>query len=164
MFLEVEVEEAIMGDQAAPATTTEDQLALEAAEQLIQLSGGGDGESESRSADSVKCCREKDKEAAVESRPRRRRAERAPAAAAEDGGADGCDGGVLDDGEARKRPRFRWLADIYRETKKVKAAAAAEEGERKEKKRAADEVIPVLTGNRQGGQSCRLETVRHTRA
>ncbi|TVU19553.1 hypothetical protein EJB05_35706, partial [Eragrostis curvula] len=208
-----------------------DQLELEAAEQLIQLSGG-DGGSETRSADSVnKCCsgadraggkekdkevavesrrrssggwfpagkkgggdggggvtagepdrkradsvskcpkvdqvgrKEKDKEVAVESRrkrsgacfpagmkdgdggeaagepdgksavsvircsravstedklsgwvvveSRRRSAERFPA------GKYGCAAGVVDVGEERRRPRFRWLADLYRETRQL---------------------------------------------
>ncbi|TVU19584.1 hypothetical protein EJB05_35740, partial [Eragrostis curvula] len=207
-----------------------DQLELEAAEQLIQLSGG-DGGSETRSADSVnKCCgadraagkekkdkemdvesrlrwsggkfpsgkkgggdgggvtagepdrkradsvskcpkadqagrKEKDKEVAVESRrkrsgacfpagmkdgdggeaagepdgksavsvircsravstedklngwmvveSRRRSAERFPA------GKYGGAAGVVDGGEERRRPRFRWLADLYRETRQV---------------------------------------------
>ncbi|KAL6609915.1 hypothetical protein ACP70R_039884 [Stipagrostis hirtigluma subsp. patula] len=150
MFLEALQGEA-MGEagQVAPAVA-EEQLELEAAEQLIQLSGGGDGdgESETRSADSVKCCRrEKDKEVAVESR-RRRRAERVPA------GKDGAEDadGVLDDGEARKRPRFRWLADIYRETKKKRAAG--DEGDRKveAKKKAADELGDPRGGRGHGEQ------------
>lgn len=85
----VEAESTAGSCTVAPAGT--DQLDLEAAEQLIQLSGG-DGEgaaaaaavSESRSADSVKCHR-KEKEAAVESR--RRSAGRTPPPAA--GGKDG---------------------------------------------------------------------------
>ncbi|AQK86327.1 hypothetical protein ZEAMMB73_Zm00001d038316 [Zea mays] len=85
----VEAESTAGSCTVAPADT--DQLDLEAAEQLIQLSGGdGDGAaaaaavSESRSADSVKCQR-KEKEAAVESR--RRSAGRIPPPAA--GGKDG---------------------------------------------------------------------------
>jgi hypothetical protein len=85
----VEAESTAGSCTVAPAGT--DQLDLEAAEQLIQLSGGdGDGAaaaaavSESRSADSVKCQR-KEKEAAVESR--RRSAGRIPPPAA--GGKDG---------------------------------------------------------------------------
>lgn len=85
----VEAESTAGSCTVAPAGT--DQLDLEAAEQLIQLSGGdGDGAaaaaavSESRSADSVKCHR-KEKEAAVESR--RRSAGRTPPPAA--GGKDG---------------------------------------------------------------------------
>ncbi|CAD6333706.1 unnamed protein product [Miscanthus lutarioriparius] len=168
----------------APAGT--DQLDLEAAEQLIQLSGGdsaaagdNDAGSESRSADSVKCGRkekekEKEKEAAVESR-RRRSAGRIPAAGKDDGSASGdseikgvdsfaacsataadvvekekvvvvescrrrtaaaerCpagkkdrDGGIVR-GEARKRPRFRLLADIYRDTEPRRLTAGGGEG------------------------------------
>jgi hypothetical protein len=153
-----------------------DQFDLEAAEQLIQLSGADDGmSSEGRSADSVKFCgpdqasmkeEEKD-EMAVESR-RRRSDGRSPSGKDGDGGesasngmpdrknAEGVDrssrvpagteekgdkeeepvvdsrrrgaasarllsvkdgAGVVDDGEERKRPRFRWLSDIYRETR-----------------------------------------------
>jgi hypothetical protein len=151
-----------------------DQLDLEAAEQLIQLSGADDGTSEGRSADSVKFCgpdqagmKEEDKdEVAVESR-RTRSDRRSPSGKDGDGGEKARNGkpdrksaegvnrssrlpgteekgdkeeepavdsrrrgaasarflavkdgaGVVDDGEERKRPRFRWLSDIYRETR-----------------------------------------------
>lgn len=92
----VEAESTAGSCTVAPAGT--DQLDLEAAEQLIQLSGG-DGEgaaaaaavSESRSADSVKCHR-KEKEAAVESR--RRSAGRTPPAAGGKDGNRGSESGV----------------------------------------------------------------------
>jgi hypothetical protein len=92
----VEAESTAGSCTVAPAGT--DQLDLEAAEQLIQLSGGdGDGAaaaaavSESRSADSVKCHR-KEKEAAVESR--RRSAGRTTAAAGGKDGNRGSESGV----------------------------------------------------------------------
>lgn len=92
----VEAESTAGSCTVAPAGT--DQLDLEAAEQLIQLSGGdGDGAaaaaavSESRSADSVKCQR-KEKEAAVESR--RRSAGRTPPAAGGKDGNRGSESGV----------------------------------------------------------------------
>lgn len=92
----VEAESTAGSCTVAPAGT--DQLDLEAAEQLIQLSGGdGDGAaaaaavSESRSADSVKCHR-KEKEAAVESR--RRSAGRTPPAAGGKDGNRGSESGV----------------------------------------------------------------------
>jgi hypothetical protein len=150
-----------------------DQLDLEAAEQLIQLSGADDGTSEGRSADSVKFCgpdqagmkEEHNDEVAVESR-RTRSDRRSPSGKDGDGGEKARNGkpdrksaegvnrssrlpgtekgdkeeepavdsrrrgpasarflavkdgaGVVDDGEERKRPRFRWLSDIYRETR-----------------------------------------------
>ena len=184
-------EEPVMGGSTSVAPAGTDRLDLEAAEQLIQLSGGADdddGGSESRSADSVNKCRgNKDKEAAVESRRRRR--------AGKDGGGGGgepdskgasesfaCstaagvegkddraavvesprgsagphpagkdrDGGVVH-GEARRRPRFRPLAAIYRETepRRLPLAGAGGEGHadrdppegegNNTKKRAADE-------------------------
>ncbi|TKW27070.1 hypothetical protein SEVIR_3G233500v4 [Setaria viridis] len=196
---------AVGSSSVAPAGT--DQLDLEAAEQLIQLSGGDggddDGGSESRSADSVKCCRgKKDKEAAVESHRRSADAGRSSVASPgkDDGDGDGgepdgkgaesfacstaagveekdkkgavvesprrsadrpCpegkdrDGGIVH-GEERKRPKFRSLAAIYRETETTRRMAPpaggggeghadrdSSEGERrrKKKKRAA-EVIP----------------------
>ena len=169
----------------APGGT--DQLDLEAAEQLIQLSGGdgaaaADAGSESRSADSVKC-RRKDKEkedAAVESRHMRSPGRIIPAAAGKDdngaGGESGikgvdssfaaCSATAADDvvekgkvvvvescrsrrtaaaerfpagkkdhrdggigrGEARKRPRFRLVADIYRDTEPRRLTAGGGEG------------------------------------
>jgi len=192
-------EEPVMGGSTSVAPAGTDRLDLEAAEQLIQLSGGADdddGGSESRSADSVKCRGNKDKEAAVESR-RRRGAARPVAAAGKDGRGGGgggepggkgapesfaCstaagvegkddraavvesprrsagphpsgkdrDGGVVH-GEARRRPRFRSLAAIYRETepRRLPLAGAGGEGHadrdppagegNKTKKRAADE-------------------------
>ncbi|RLN31008.1 uncharacterized protein C2845_PM05G36790 [Panicum miliaceum] len=193
-------EEPVMGGSSLVAPAGTDRLDLEAAEQLIQLSGSpdDDGGSESRSADSVKCHRgSKDKEAAVESRRRgaarpvaaagkdkkpdskgaaesfacstaagveekdnravvvvespRRSGGRHPAAAGKD-----LDGGIVH-GEARRRPKFRSLAAIYRETEPIArrvplAGGGGEghadrdppEGERKKtKKRAGDEVIPV---------------------
>lgn len=201
---------------AAPAGT--DQLDLEAAEQLIQLSGGDDGAgSESRSGDSVKC-RGKEKEAAAVESRRRSAGRSAVAAGAVPGGedrmrsaaasggkkddgdggetgskgaesftcstvaggveekdkqaalvvesrrgsaADGCparkdhDGGIVH-GEARRRPKFRSLAAIYRDTDTRRPTLAAggggeghadrdpSEGERKKKKRrVAGDVIPA---------------------
>ena len=191
-----------MGGSTSVAPAGTDRLDLEAAEQLIQLSGGADdddGGSESRSADSVNKCRgNKDKEAAVESR-RRRGAARPVAAAGKDGrggggepdgkgapesfacstaaGVEGKDdraavvesprrsagphpaGKDRDDGvvhgEARRRPRSRSLAAIYRETEprrlplagaggEARADRDPQEGERKKtKKRAADEVMMI---------------------
>jgi hypothetical protein len=109
-----------MGDQAeAPAASS---MTMEAAEQLIQLSGGRDdgvsGESESKSADSVKAGEKQkgdDKEgvtAVVES----------SSSAGKKGDAE--KGGSEDDeavmgGVKRRRPRFRSLADIYRTTKRI---------------------------------------------
>ncbi|PAN19335.1 hypothetical protein PAHAL_3G266100 [Panicum hallii] len=190
-------EEPVMAGSSSVEPAGTDRLDLEAAEQLIQLSGGADddGGSESRSADSVKCRGNKDKEAAVESR--RRGAVRPVAAAGKDGGGGepdskgaaesfACstaagveekdnravvvesprrsagphpagkdrDGGIVH-GEARRRPKFRSLAAIYRETEPRRlplAGGGAEghadrdppEGERKKtRKRAADAVIPV---------------------
>ncbi|KAK3135466.1 hypothetical protein QOZ80_5BG0419270 [Eleusine coracana subsp. coracana] len=168
-----------------------DQLDLEAAEQLIQLSGG-DGGSESRSSDSVKCrdaadragVRDKEKEEAVESR---RRSPAGRIAAGKDGeiaagepdrkiadSVSKCssreaagteeesavesrrrNAGVVAGGEERRRPRFRWLADIYRETRQITArdpgAAGGNSGppeaERRKRKRPADEevVVPVVS-------------------
>lgn len=197
MFPEAVVQPMAGSCSVAPAGT--DQLDLEAAEQLIQLSGGdgaaagdNDAGSESRSADSVKCGR-KEKEAAVESR-RRRSVGRIPAAGKDDGSAGGeseikgvdsfaacsataadvvekekvvvvescrrrtaaaerCpagkqdrDGGIVR-GEARKRPRFRLLADIYRDTEPSRLTAAGggeghadrdpPEGDRKKEKKRA---------------------------
>ncbi|CAL4900971.1 unnamed protein product [Urochloa decumbens] len=189
------VEETVMAGSSAPAGT--DQLDLEAAEQLIQLSGGADDDvgSESRSADSVKCAgkKEKDKEAAaVESRMRS--AARSPVAAEagkdgdggepdssskgaaesfacstaagveEDkdkaaavvesprrsaaGGKKDRDGGIVD-AEERKRPKFRSLADIYRETDKKRATDKKilnrdpSEDESKKKKKRRTKMIPV---------------------
>ncbi|CAL5095163.1 unnamed protein product [Urochloa decumbens] len=188
---------------AAPAGT--DQLDLEAAEQLIQLSGGADDDvgSESRSADSVKCAgkKEKDKEAAAVESRRRSAAPGSSVAAApgKDGDGEGgepgssskgaaesfaCstaagveeekdkaaavvesprrsaaggkkdrDGGIVD-AEERKRPKFRSLADIYRETDKKRvtprrggggeghADRDPSEDERKKKRRT--KMIPVV--------------------
>ncbi|KAJ1263082.1 hypothetical protein BS78_09G157700 [Paspalum vaginatum] len=164
----------------APAGT--DRLDLEAAEQLIQLSGGDDAGSETRSADSVKCRGNKDENkeeaAAVESRRRSAAAgtaavhlapgkdaepaddaagkEKAVVAESRPRGSGGggrvrqdCDDGGVVHGEARRRPRFRSLADIYRETRRVTAGGGEghagrvrgppPQRERKEKKRAADE-------------------------
>ncbi|KAF8719648.1 hypothetical protein HU200_024391 [Digitaria exilis] len=97
----VEEGEPVAGS-SAPAGT--DQLDLEAAEQLIQLSGGGeDGGSESRSGDSVKSCRGQEKEvAAVESR--RRSAGRRSTAAA---------GGEEDDGHGGEPGSSKGAAESF---------------------------------------------------
>jgi hypothetical protein len=205
------VEEPVAAGSSSVGPAGTDQLDLEAAEQLIQLSGGADddGGSESRSADSVKCSRrgnkKQDKEAAVESRRRSRAdAGRSVASAA---GKDDCDGGKPDGkgadvemslacsmavaveekdkkkaaavvesprrsadrprpagkdrdggivhGEERKRPKFRSLAAIYRETdettRRVTPPAGdgegsedrdPSEGERRKKVKRAAVVIP----------------------
>ena len=184
-------EEPVMAGllSVAPAGTETDWLDLEAAEQLIQLSGGAedDGGSESRSADSVKCRRDKDREAAVESRRRRRAGKDSGGGGGEPdskgasesfacstaAGVEGKDskaavvesprrsagphpaGKDRDDGvvhgEARRRPRSRSLAAIYRETepRRLPLAGAGGEGHadrdppegegNNTKKRAADE-------------------------
>lgn len=185
-------EEVAVGGAMAGDAEAADQLDLEAAEQLIQLSGSDGGSSETRSADSVKC-RGADqdqpgvKEKEVESRrrrdvagkdggdggeaaggpdmksahsivtecPRAAASKEEPPAAAESRrrsaarflAGKGVAGGAVDDGEERRRPRFRWLADIYRETSRLPArdphAAGGndvppEAEERRKRKRAAD--------------------------
>ncbi|OEL21028.1 hypothetical protein BAE44_0017952 [Dichanthelium oligosanthes] len=194
-----------MAGSSAVAPAGTDQLDLEAAEQLIQLSGGDGSGSESRSADSVECG-VKDKEAAVESRRRLAVAAGKDGDGGEPGGkgaesfasstaagveekdkavvlerrrrsADRCpagkdrDGGIVY-GEERRRPKFRSLAAIYRETETRRlplpggcgeghADRDPSEGERRKKtKRAADGVIPVDAAASKGRRSLQLA---HTR-
>ncbi|CAN6332930.1 unnamed protein product [Urochloa humidicola] len=192
----IQEEEPVMA-----SSKSELDLELEAAEQLIQLSGGADddGGSESRSADSVECPgKKKGKEAAaVESR--RRSVGVAAAAGKDDGAGAGAgaepdsskkgaessacstaagveeekdkqvsavesprrraagrkdrDGGIVH-GEERKRPKYRSLAAIYKETEKKRMTPSEagrgegrvdrdpSEDERKKKKRT--KVIPVV--------------------
>ncbi|KAL5232359.1 hypothetical protein ABZP36_031135 [Zizania latifolia] len=127
------------------------ELDMEAAEQLIQLSGcGGDESLESRSTESVSKKsyamaaaagrKEEDKEAAVESCSRKRDAT---------DGEEAGDEFVIGGEAPRRRPRFRSLAAVYRGTRRLgdddvarcrTAAAEAEYGERTTttKKRATD--------------------------
>jgi hypothetical protein len=111
-----------MGDQAPAASST----TMEAAEQLIQLSGGcdeGGGVSESKSADSVKAAGEKHRgdykegvTAVVES-----------SSAGKKGGGEDDD--AVMGGVKRRRPRFRSLAAIYRATKRIDLVPIRDEAE-----------------------------------
>ncbi|KAF0925585.1 hypothetical protein E2562_017177 [Oryza meyeriana var. granulata] len=111
------------------------ELDMEAAEQLIHVSK----KSCKKAADVGR--KEGDKEAAVESCSRKR----AAPAGEEEGDIDD----VVIGGEARRRPRFRSLAAVYRETTRRpsddvvvgcgRGGAAEEDGERTTMKRAAND-------------------------
>ena len=117
-----------MGGQAEEAPVAS-STTMEAAEQLIQLSGisGSGGESSgSRSADSVKAAGEERREgvpaAAVESSSAGKRREKG-------GGGGEDDERAVMGGVRRRRPRFRSLAAIYRETERIELAPGHEEAE-----------------------------------